>query len=98
MTDAAPTPSDYPALTCQCGATTLTDRDAAPLCLGCPSCGTALRLRGPWPRPEPHNPGPRDRDDPASPVVCRVCGQPDPAVTAQAETPLAGDASAGGGA
>jgi hypothetical protein len=51
MTDAAPTPSDYPALTCQCGATTLTDRDAAPLCLGCPSCGTALRLRGPGPGP-----------------------------------------------
>ena len=34
MTDAAPTPSDYPALTCQCGATTLTDRAAAHVLAG----------------------------------------------------------------
>lgn len=70
-------------LTCQCGATTLAttlaDTEAVPGCTGCATCHTTLRRQAPWPWREAHQPGPRDRDEPGSPVACRQCGLADPA-------------------
>lgn len=61
-------------LTCGCGVTTLSGVDAVADCIGCPTCFTTLREQAPFPMVEPHQPGPIDRDDPESPIICRTCG------------------------
>lgn len=73
---------------CQCGAVSMDCGEAPPPeCVGCMACQTSLssyiceiepnppvRI---WRPLVPHQPGPIDRDDPNSPVICRACGAHD---------------------